>query len=415
MSGHLQIIKEYLKSHDINNFLHDGWTPLLFAAGYAQVETIDYLIKNGADVNKHKDGYTPLMALCSSTKGTTENRIKCLTLFMEAKANVNATNKQRQTPLMWACSVQKPEFVEELLKYENNMNAFDNRNQTALMYATIANKPDIVKILIEKGVDTTLTDYSNLTAREIASLKGYDKILSLLNPDDEEEIVIGSEISQIRNWTDMFPKLRNIKARTIDFDVFTILNGMGLEQYTNNFEGMNLRDVLQLNENSLCNLNIDIKAHRTQFMQQLHKFHKGRWKVNSIGVINTSSEYTIYDAIIFFGTVAKHTAVIGSSYQYIKNGILEANNENIYFSSKQVSSLIEILDKAQKSLCSFKEELILLKALSETIKKQNDIGIPATYIGPKKHHSKWFLSISIMTIIGMYIFKRAFIQRLINN
>ncbi|XP_076376974.1 uncharacterized protein LOC143259310 isoform X2 [Megalopta genalis] len=414
MSSHLPIIQEYLESHDINNFLYDGWTLLLFAASYTQAETIHYLIQSGADVNKHKDGYTPLMALCSSTRGTIETKIKCLTLLMKAKANVNASNKQRQTSLMWACSSQEPEFVEELLKYANNINACDSRNQTALMYATIANKPDIVKILIEKGVDTTLTDYSNLTAKEIASLKGYDEILSLLN-FDEEEIVTISEMSKICDWTDMFPVLSNIKTSTIDFDVSTILNAMGLEQYTHNFEGMSLRDVLQLNEDNLCNLNIDIKAHRSQFMQQLHKFHKKKWNVNSIGLINTALPYTIYDGIIFLGTIAKHIAVIGSSYQYIKNGILEANNENINFTSKQISSLVKILNKTQKSLCSLKKELILLKELSETIKRQNDIGIPATYIGPKKHNSRWLPSISIMTIIGIFIFKRTCIQKLITK
>lgn len=35
------------------------------------------------------------MALCSSNKGTIEQRIKCLTILIEAGANVNASNKQR--------------------------------------------------------------------------------------------------------------------------------------------------------------------------------------------------------------------------------------------------------------------------------------------------------------------------------
>lgn len=35
------------------------------------------------------------MALCSSNKGTIEQRIKCLTTLIEAGANVNASNKQR--------------------------------------------------------------------------------------------------------------------------------------------------------------------------------------------------------------------------------------------------------------------------------------------------------------------------------
>lgn len=41
------------------------------------------------------DGFTPLMALCSSTKEMPEISLKCLALLIEAKADVNATSRQR--------------------------------------------------------------------------------------------------------------------------------------------------------------------------------------------------------------------------------------------------------------------------------------------------------------------------------
>lgn len=417
MSGHLQIIQDYFESHDINTLLYNGWTPLLYAASCAQAESIDYLIKNGANVNKHKDGYYPLMALCSSSNGTTENRIKCLTLLMNEKANINATNKQRQTALMYACSSQDSEFVEELLKYDRNINACDIRKQTALMYATKANKPDIVKLLIDKGADTMLTDYSNLTAKGIASVKGYEKILSLFMFDEEEEedVVPINEIHKIRDWKDMFPSLNNINCNTIDFDVYTILHGMGLENYIRNFEGMSLKSFLQLSKDKLCNLNIDIMAHRTQFMEQLHKFHKKKWSIHSIGMINKSLPYTIYDGVVSLGTTSRQVAVIGSSYQYVKNDLSKANDENVHLTSEQIVNFEEVLKKTQKTLSSLKKELVLLKTLSKKIKKENDIGIPPTHIGPKKHNWRLLLSVSIMTIIGMGIFKTVCVQRLINK
>ncbi|XP_031840119.2 uncharacterized protein LOC116430308 [Nomia melanderi] len=413
MSGHLQIIQEYLQSHDINGFLYNGWTPLLYAASCAQAETIEYLIQNGANVNQHKDGYTSLMALCSSTKNTTEERIKCLTLLIKGKANVHAIDKYRQTPLMYACTSQEPQFVIELLKYVKNINAYDSRNQTALMYATIANKPDIIKILIDNGADATLTDYNNLTAKDIALMKGHDKIVSLLNFNEEEEVITVSEISKIYDWKDMFPSLTVINAHTIDFDVFTILNGMGLETYARNFEGMTLKNFLKLTENDLCNLKVEIKAHRTQFMEFLHKFHRKKWNIRSIGGIDKFLPYTIYDGVVSLGIISKQIAVIGSSFQYIKNGLLAANNENVYLTSEQISNYEEELKKTQKTLGTLKRELTLVKALSKRVKKKNDIGIPATYIGPKRHNSKWLLSLSIGTIISIYLLRRVYIQRLI--
>ncbi|KZC03916.1 Ankyrin repeat, SAM and basic leucine zipper domain-containing protein 1 [Dufourea novaeangliae] len=414
ISGCLESIKEYLQSHDVNDFLCNGWTPLLYTASCSQAEVIEYLIKNGADVNKHKDGYTPLMALCSTTRGTIEDRMQCLTLLIKEKANVNATSKQRQTPLMYACTSQEPEFVMELLKYVKNINAYDSRNQTALIYATIANKLDIVKILIEKGADTTLTDNSNLTAKDIALMKGFDKILPLLN-FNEEEIVTISKTSKICDWMDMFSSLNSINDQTIDFDVFTILHGMGLEKYTHNFKGMSLKNFLKLTENDLYNLGVEIKAHRIQFMEHLHKFHRKRWSRQSIGAIDKTLSYTIYNGVVSLGTVSKQIAIIGSSFQYIKNNLLKANNENIHLSSEQISNYKEELKKTQTTLGILKKELLQVYELSKKVKKENDIGIPATYIGPKKCDSKWLLLLSIMTITGMYLFRTVYMPRLINN
>ncbi|XP_076182052.1 uncharacterized protein LOC143154110 isoform X2 [Ptiloglossa arizonensis] len=404
MMGHLETIHTYLQSHNINEFLNTGWTLLLYAASCAQVEVIEYLITNGADVNRHKDGYTPLMALCSCTKGTTERCIKCLTLLIKAKANVNANNKQRQTPLMYACTSQEPEFIQELIKYTKNINVYDNMKQTALMYATKANKLDTVKILIQNAVDITLTDNYNVTAKDIASLKGYNKILSLLN-FNEEEITNSSEVSKICDWRDMFPSLTSLSDETIDFDVFTILHGMALEKYDYIFQGISIKNFLKLTENDLCHLGVKISAHRVQFMEHLHKFHKKKWSVHSIGIINKSLPYTLYDGIVSLGTVAKHVTVIGSSFQYIQNNIMKANNENVYLTEKQMFNYEEALKETQKTLSLLKKELIQVKALSKRVKKENNIGIPATYIGPKKNTLNWLIPLSVTAIMGIYLYR----------
>ncbi|PBC28458.1 ankyrin repeat, SAM and basic leucine zipper domain-containing protein 1 [Apis cerana] len=413
--GQLEIINEYLESYDINKFLYNGWTPLLYATSSAQLDVIKYLVNNKADVNKHKDGYTPLMALCSSNKGTIEQRIKCLTILIEAGANVNASNKQRQTPLMYACMSQELKFVIELIKYVKNINAYDNRKQTALMYATIANKPEIVKILIENRADITLTDFNDLTANDIASMKGYDKISSLLN-FDEAETIPTYQISKMCNWKDMFPSLININNQTVDFDIFTILHGMGLEQYTYIFQGIKLTEFLTLTENDLYHLGMDIKVHRIQFMECLHKFHRKKWSIQSIGIINKSLPYTLYDGVISLGIVSKQIAIIGSSFQYIKNSLLKANNENIYLTKKQIFNYKQELKRTQKTLNSLKKELVQIKILSKKIQeKNNDIGMPAAYIGPKKYKINWFMFLSITLIIGVYVSKTICIQKLIHH
>lgn len=44
-------------AYDINKFLYNGWTPLLYATSSAQLDVIKYLVNNKADVNKHKGFY----------------------------------------------------------------------------------------------------------------------------------------------------------------------------------------------------------------------------------------------------------------------------------------------------------------------------------------------------------------------
>lgn len=94
------------------------------------------------------------------------------------------------------------------------------------------------------------------------------------------------------HWMDMFPSLINISNKTIDFDVFTILHGMSLEKYSHIFQGTSLKDFLKLTEQDLCRLGIEINAHRIQFIEHLHKFHRKKWSIQSIGAIDKSLPYT---------------------------------------------------------------------------------------------------------------------------
>ncbi|KOC69689.1 Ankyrin-3 [Habropoda laboriosa] len=353
------------------------------------------------------------MALCNSTKNTTEERMKCLILLIQAESNVNTSNNQRQTSLMYACISQEPEFVTELIKHVKNINSCDNRKQTPLMYATIANRPEIVKILMENAVDVTLTDCNDLTAIDIAFMKGYDKILSLLH-FNEEEIINTCEVDKMCDWKDMFPVLSYINDQTIDFDIHTILYGMNLEKYSHIFQGMNLKTFLKLTENDLYHLGVDINAHRIQFMEHLHRFHRKKWNIQSIGTIKKSLPYTLYDAIISLGTIAKQITIIGSSFHYIKNNLIKANNkENMHLTEEQISNYEHEVKKTQKTLNILKEELLQIKVLSKVIQKENDIGVPATYIDSKKHRINWPMFLSITLIIGICVSKKIFISKLI--
>ncbi|KYQ50481.1 Ankyrin repeat, SAM and basic leucine zipper domain-containing protein 1 [Trachymyrmex zeteki] len=410
--GQLEVIQEYIEQeHDVNKFLYTGWTLLLYAISSVEPEIVEYLLVQGANPNRYTDGFTPLMALCNSTKGTSENSMKCLELLIQAKADANVTNKHkldltddhnfyRETALMYACMSKDANFIFELIKY-------------ALMYAASANKPDNVQILLVHHANTSQTDSYNLSAKDIADTKGFSEISALLN-EDEEEVQTFCEISNTTTWKDLFPNLYPRKKEFLDYDISVMLHGMGLEKYGNLFQGIDIKTFLQLTEDDLCRIGVDITVHRDQFLENLEKFHSRRWLMNSFGKLRKTDSYTIYDGVISLTNAKKQIGVIASSFQYIKNNLLKAANENTVLSSEKRIEYEEELRKTQKTLKLLKNEIIQVKKLAQQINKENNIGVPAIWISPKSTKSNWTITISITLMIGLYLCKKMYVQRLWN-
>ncbi|KAL0128370.1 hypothetical protein PUN28_003573 [Cardiocondyla obscurior] len=389
--GQLEPIREHLEQNDVDKYLYTGWTLLLYAASFVEPELVEYLLVHGANPNKHRDGFTPLMALCNSLKGTTKKSLECLNYLIEAKADANATSKRRETALMYACMHQDADFVKELIKYVQNIDACDSDGRTALRYAAAANKPDNVKILLIHNANTSLTDVYNLSAKDIANTKGFTEISALLGDEDEKEMTCLK--IETTTWRDLFPNWYPVEKEVLDYDISVILYGMGLEKYSILFQGMDIKTFLQLTEDDLFRLGIDISVHRHQFLKGLEKFHNRKWRLDSFGNIKKKKDsYTIYDGVISLTNAKKQISVIASSFQYIKNNLLKAASENIVLSPIKRIEYEEELRKTQNTLKLLKSEMIQIKMLAKQIDKENNIGVPATWINSKKNFS-WTITI----------------------
>ena len=93
-------------------------------------------------------------------------------------------------------------------------------------------------------------------------------------------------------WKDMFPALAKKGDENLNFDIATILYGMGLDRYKDLFRGMELKTFLKLTEEDLEKLGMDITVHRKRFIQDLHKFHTKKWDLRSLGVIKKTLPFT---------------------------------------------------------------------------------------------------------------------------
>jgi uncharacterized protein len=72
--------------------------------------------------------------------------------------NVNESDHNATTPLMWACYCQKEAMVRRLLDYGADLQATGPRGWTALHYACFHQWVDGVTLLLEQGADPDARD-----------------------------------------------------------------------------------------------------------------------------------------------------------------------------------------------------------------------------------------------------------------
>ncbi|EFN80827.1 DNA-binding protein RFXANK [Harpegnathos saltator] len=159
--------KKIINYHNYHNEEQALESQVINACIHGQMDTIyEYL----------KREFTPLLALCASRCGLPETCLKCLVLLIEAKADVNAVGKHRETALMHACKTKNTEFVMELLKHIDDINFCDNYRQTALNHAVTSNRPDIVSVLLMHDADPDMPDKDGYTPEMIAVREGFKEL-----------------------------------------------------------------------------------------------------------------------------------------------------------------------------------------------------------------------------------------------
>ncbi|KAF0698896.1 hypothetical protein As57867_010456, partial [Aphanomyces stellatus] len=157
------------------NKLQGGLAALHMAATAGKVKLIEIILQSGAIVDvvasEDKDRNTPLILAC------THGKLDVAKYLIERGAKLTATNKHLNTPLLAALSANQDNVARFLLDAGADVNVQNTAGKTSLWFASEEGTLDIAKTILAK---CTLDNTDKDAAYDIAATKGYVELMALL-------------------------------------------------------------------------------------------------------------------------------------------------------------------------------------------------------------------------------------------
>jgi uncharacterized protein len=158
-------------------------SPLIYAiSSKASLETVELLVRRGADVNKASDTSLPLNSSIAWRQYVTANYL------IDRGANVNATTLCGvcYTPLMELSFYAEPDtaamkaLFEKLVHNGAKINAKTANGTSALWLAVYLGKIQLVELLLESGADPNTVNGKGETVLALAKQKKHDEVVAVL-------------------------------------------------------------------------------------------------------------------------------------------------------------------------------------------------------------------------------------------
>ncbi|KAL8931113.1 MAG: hypothetical protein Q9208_000217 [Pyrenodesmia sp. 3 TL-2023] len=141
----------------------NGRTLLLDAVASGSVDTIELLLRHGADFSiRDRLGHTILHAACGAGK------VAMLKRFLELGTDIEATNSEGSTPIQMAIQMGRSGCVELLLENKADADKRDQVGHTPLMAAIARGLTKIIHLLVDAGAKVDLQDGVGATALHYA-------------------------------------------------------------------------------------------------------------------------------------------------------------------------------------------------------------------------------------------------------
>jgi ankyrin repeat protein len=160
----------------VNEQTEQGFTALHYAAYRGNIEIINKLVENDAEVEvTNKRG---LNVLHMAAQG---NQPNALVYFKEKfSIEIQSVDDLGSTPLHWACYTGSETSVMFLLSWPQNINAQDREGLTPLHLAVMSERSRIIKKLLQKGACKKIKDSKGRTPYDLAVTKNKFSIVDML-------------------------------------------------------------------------------------------------------------------------------------------------------------------------------------------------------------------------------------------
>lgn len=228
---------------DVNLTNDNGVMPLHIACGAGNVQIVDFLLQNGAD-KEAKDNCNSKL-LNHAIPGSNLEMVKFLVEKVGCDINYRVNEQYVLNNVCWSgkfdiaefllskgalydanngvdtlhnfCLDKKFEALEFLFEHGIHIDAKNASNETPLYIACIYNQQDVVKFLLSHGANiNALNVHNNHTAMQIATLNGFEEIVSMLK-DAPSALLLTKTTSEIlrKSFTDNCIKIEEDGTATI--------------------------------------------------------------------------------------------------------------------------------------------------------------------------------------------------------
>ena len=166
---------------DVNAPNNYGLTALMFVAEKGPIKAMEWLIKEGANVHARDEYGQNALIYAGMRKTDLKEKIKLMKWLIKAGADVRVGNRHGLTPLMQATQDGQIELVEWLIEEGADVvHAGDKYGLTPLMQAAKDGKIELMRLFIKEGANVHAGDKYGQTALMYAAEMGQIKAMEWL-------------------------------------------------------------------------------------------------------------------------------------------------------------------------------------------------------------------------------------------